>query len=222
MARRAEVRKIEATIDKVWAGLLLFEDDDHPIRDAIGNPGDSGSTVIYGHGGGDQTHQVLESGHKHYVRYRCRFHGASAVVQHFAFTDATVEADYELKPSQDDKATFVRAVAEYQAPLWPTGIALMFALLSLLGMNAAGSASTFVMASLVGFWVVVGVAMQYLPRVFAYRFVTGPVLDHLAWQARNGSFNSSVTWRPSSEGLSLTGILDLRPMSKMNRASQSS
>lgn len=221
MARRAEVRKIEATIDKVWAGLLLFQDEGHPIRDAIGNPGDSGSTVVYGHGGGSQTHQVLESGFKHYVRYRCRFEGASGVVQHLAFTDATVEADYEMKPSQDGDATYVRAVAEYQAPLWPTAIALTFALLALVGMNAGGAVGTVSMAVLVAFWLVVGVAMQYLPRVFSYRFVTGPVLDHLATQAQNGSFGGSISWHQPSELMSLTGVLDLRPMSKMTRSKQS-
>lgn len=218
MARRSEVRTINAPIDKVWAGLLLFEDDDHPIHSAIGNPGEVGSRITYGYGDGEQTHQILEAGHKHYVRYRCEFLGAQGVVQHLAFTDATVEADYEMKSPQDKNVTYIRAVTEYQPPLWPTAIALVFALLAIMGMNVAGSSNGWILGVLVSFWVAVAIAMQYLPRMFAYRFVTKPVLDRLQQQAESGSFAGSVVWRRSTNGMSLTEVLDLRPMSRMTRA----
>ena len=218
MASRAEVRTIDAPIDKVWAGLLLFEDEDHPIISAVGNPGEVGSCITYRHGDGEQTRQVLEAGYKHFVRYRCQFHGVSGVVQHLAFTDAMVEADYEIKAAQDGRVTYIRAVADYQPPMWPTAIALVFALLGVMAMNAVGSGGGWIMGALVTFWVGVGIAMQYLPRVFAYRFVTGPVLRRLRRQAETGSFTSSVEWRQPTQGMSLTEVLDLRSMSKMTRA----
>lgn len=214
MAKRADVRTIDAPIDKVWAGLLLFEDDDHPIVSAVGNPGEVGSRIVYRQGKGEQTHEVLESGYKHFVRYRCRFDGVSGVVQHLAFTDATVEADYEIKASPEGEATYIRAVADYRPPMWPTTIALVFALLGVMGMNAAGSGDAWIMGVLVTFWIGVGIVMQYLPRVFAYRFVTGPVLHRLRHQAEAGSFTSTVEWQQPVEGMALAGAPEVPPESK--------
>ncbi len=220
MAKRADVRTIDAPIDSVWAGLVLFEDDDHPIVNAEGNPGEVGSRITYRHGKGVQTQEVVESGNKHFVRYRCQFHGVSGVVQHLAFTDATVEADYEIKAAEEGDVTYIRAVANYQPPMWPTAIALVFALLGIVGMNAAGPGNAWAMGVLVTFWLSIGILMQYLPRVFAYRFVTGPVLDRLRHQAETGSFSSSVAWHQPdeehqpNEELVLAGPIDHRVTSE--------
>lgn len=218
MANRSEVRTINAPIDKVWAGLLLFEDEDHPIISAVGNPGEVGSIITYRYGDGEQSRQVLEAGHKHFVRYRCQFHGVTGVLQHLAFTDAMVEADYEIKSAQGGRVTYIRAVADYQPPIWPTAIALVFALLGVIAMNTVSSGAGWSMGALVTVWLGVAIVMQYLPMVFAYRFVTGPVLRRLRRQAETGSFTSSVEWRQPVQGMSLTEVLELRPMSKMTRA----
>jgi hypothetical protein len=214
MSKRADVRKIDAPVDKVWAGLLLFEDDEHPIVSAVGNPGEVGSRITYRHGKGEQIHDVLESGNRHFLRYRCHFRGVSGFVQHLAFTDATVEADYEIKPAEDGEVTYIRAVADYQPPIWPTAIALLFALLGVVGMNSTWGNNGWIMGILVSFWIGVGIAMQYLPRVFAYRFVTGPVLARLQRQAESGSFTSSIAWRQPDEEVSLTGSLENQVTSK--------
>ena len=139
--------------------------------------------MTYRHGSGKQVCTVTELEHEDFVHFRCQFQGVSGFIQHLAFVNGTVDADYEIKSPKDSDVTYVRAVADYTAPLWPTAIAIVFALASLLGMNTGGTAGTFVMGSLMTFWILCGAAMQYLPRVFAFKYVTGPVLARLVRQA---------------------------------------
>ena len=220
MARRVEVRKVAAPIDKVWAGLVLFQDHDRPIKDAVGNPGAVGSLVVQSIGTGEAevVNSVMESGSGHFVRYKCKFRGPRSLMHRLAFIDNRVEVDYEVKASASSDATYIRAVTDYQAPLWPTGISLAFALIALVGLNAVPSSQSWIWAVLVGFWVLVGIGMQYLPREFAYRAVTKPVLDRLDEQAHAKSFRSRIAWRPASGDMSFTEVLDLRPLRSKSRA----
>jgi hypothetical protein len=220
MARRIEVRKIAAPVNKVWAGLVLFQDAEHPIKDAIGNPGEVGSTVVQGLGSGDAevVNSVMESGSCHFVRYKCKFRGPRSLIHRLAFIDNRVEVDYEIKKSTSSESSYIRAVTEYQAPLWPTGLSLGFALISLVGLNYFAASQSWIWAVLVAFWVLIGIGMQYLPRELAYRAVTKPVLAKLEDQARTNSFKAHVAWRRASGDMSFTEVLDMRPLRGKSRA----
>ncbi|MCB0918771.1 MAG: hypothetical protein KDC39_09420 [Actinobacteria bacterium] len=203
MARRADVRRIGARLPQVWSGLLLFRPKDGKVLSATGNPGDLGSVIVYRRAGGTFTTTVMESAPKHYVRYSGKFSG---VVPRMAFTRGAVESDFEVKASSSSDTTYIRAVVDYEAPMWPTALALLFALGSLIGMNTA--AAGLLWGIPVALFVALGIGLQYVPRQLAYRLVTKPVLDRLEAQAEDNDYRSAITWRP--ERVNVTDALDLR------------